>query len=228
MLFASSSLLGQTTDNQKHNLDVSADFVSRYLWRGELLDDSPNVQPAVTYTSSKKNFEAQIWGSANFISNFSEVGLQLKYMYKYFGIKIYDGFVLTPASKNRNYFSYDASNTNHCVEARLLLGNFKKIPLSFSAGVYFFGNDKDANNDNLYSTYLEAQYKLRIGNQDFYAILGGTPAKSYYADEAAIINAGISVTKDIKITDNFSLPINAKISANPYKKDVFFVFGFSI
>jgi hypothetical protein len=42
------------------------------------------------------------------------------------------------------------------------------------------------------------------------------------------VNLGLTVSKDIKITDKFALPVFGSFITNPEAENVFFVFGISI
>lgn len=48
-----------------------------------------------------------------------------------------------------------------------------------------------------------------------------------YSDGFALINASIKASKEIVITDSFSLPVFSQAVLNPDTKDVFLVFGVS-
>ena len=57
---------------------------------------------------------------------------------------------------------------------------------------------------------------------------GFTPWESMYSDKFNVVNIGLSATKDIKITSNFSLPIFGKLIANPYEEQLYFVVGITL
>jgi hypothetical protein len=46
--------------------------------------------------------------------------------------------------------------------------------------------------------------------------------------EFAICNAGIGITRAIKITDSFSIPVSGQIVFNPEKEQLYVVVGFSL
>jgi hypothetical protein len=79
-------------------------------------------------------------------------------------------------------------------------------------------------NDSQNSTYLELGYSFSI----LEIFLGA--GNGFYTTDGKfnIINLGISVSKDIKITEKFSLPISASFITNPQAEKVHFVFGISL
>ena len=118
----------------------------------------------------------------------------------------------------------------------------EKFPISLLASVMVYGADKkitstDAagnvilSTDNNYSLYFEVGYSHTMSNDvslDLFA--GVVPVESYYygVTDFSLINLGLKASKSIKITDDFSLPINLSIITNPDSENVFFVFGISL
>jgi hypothetical protein len=93
----------------------------------------------------------------------------------------------------------------------------------------FAGADKKAGEDkNNYSTYIEVSFPFTIKEVNLSAGIGGTPGEGLYADQASVVNISLKASKEIKITDSFSLPVFGQIILNPNQEDVFFVFGFSL
>ena len=43
-----------------------------------------------------------------------------------------------------------------------------------------------------------------------------------------VVNVALTASKDIRITDSFSIPVFAQVAANPYSKNAFFVFGITL
>ena len=52
----------------------------------------------------------------------------------------------------------------------------------------------------------------------------------YYADASgfAVTNVAVKATKDLKITDSFSVPVFAQVAANPSSQKAYFVVGFTL
>ena len=62
--------------------------------------------------------------------------------------------------------------------------------------------------------------------------MGAVPTKTdFYADcenGFAVTNVSLKATKDIKITDTFSVPVFAAVNANPSTQKAYFVFGLTL
>jgi len=60
---------------------------------------------------------------------------------------------------------------------------------------------------------------------------GGTGAYYLYgenSDDFGIVNLGITLAKEIQITDKFSLPVSGSLITNPTAESIFIVFGISL
>lgn len=65
---------------------------------------------------------------------------------------------------------------------------------------------------------------------DWEATAGLVPwASDYYsANGFSVTNLSLKATKDIRITDSFSLPLFTQIVANPASQKMYFVAGFTL
>ncbi|OFX23781.1 MAG: hypothetical protein A2041_12455 [Bacteroidetes bacterium GWA2_31_9b] len=217
----------QENEQKKGNIDISVDFVNRYLWRGLLYCSTPSIQPYLAYTNANENFSFGAWGSYSNSSNYGEVDLFITYSAKYFSVSVWDYFLMDETASRNRYFQYDNETTGHSYEAALVIGNFK-LPIQITSSIFFYGADKDANGDNYYSLYFEAAYTFNVANQDFNVFLGGTPREGLYGSGPGFVNLGCSLTKEIKITDNFSLPLKGSLVFNPREENVFFIVGITL
>jgi hypothetical protein len=59
------SINGFTQEQKAENskINITADFVSRYIWRGLDYGKAPSIQP--TFSFIKSNFEIGTWGAFN-------------------------------------------------------------------------------------------------------------------------------------------------------------------
>ncbi len=81
------------------------------------------------------------------------------------------------------------------------------------------------------STSLNVQpiaYNFSFGKNEGSAFIGATPSEGMYSDDFNVVNLGVTVSKELAITDKFSLPINGSFIVNPYTENVFFTFGISL
>jgi len=60
--------------------------------------------------------------------------------------------------------------------------------------------------------------------------MGVIPFKSdYYGlTSPGVVLLGISNTQQVKITDDFSLPVHGAVQVNPYTKNIFLLFGITM
>ncbi len=61
------------------SFDVTADFYSKYVWRGQLINDDPAFQPGISMTIDK--FTAGIWGSLDLTDYTGNSGEFIEYDY---------------------------------------------------------------------------------------------------------------------------------------------------
>jgi hypothetical protein len=207
---------------------VNADLVSRYVWRGQLLGAYPAIQPTLDFTRGGLSLGA--WASYSITQNTSqEVDLYLSYATEYLTFSVLDYYALTDTIEFSNdYFNWNNNTTSHQVEVSATLNSIGNIPISLSANVFVYGDDKkDSTTTNVYSTYFELGYTKSIGDYELNAFLGVTPFKGYYADKFNVVNLGLTLSREIEITDNYSIPVKASFIMDPGKQNVFLVFGMS-
>ena len=246
----------ESPKESKLGFDIGADIMSRYVWRGtQFGGSSPSIQP---FTSlSIGNLEVGAWGaySTGGINPYQEFDFYATYNFadEMFSATITDYFFPDDTSDYK-YFKYGKDNTGHIFEGTLSFNGTKKIPVSLFIATNFYGCDAKKINDDVnspdfnkedgiqYSTYFELGYSTSIKEVDFDAFLGFTPnspkkadvasgyigENGFYGNSPGIVNLGFTATKEIKITDKYSLPISTSIITNPQAEKVYFVFGISL
>lgn len=205
-----SSLKGQEVA-----VSAGADIVSSYVWRGQ--DCGPAaVQPGISL--SVGNFSIGAWGSTGFENNWREFDLYAGYSIGNFSLLVTDYYFPRdlPDGEDRGYFKY----ADHIFEGTLAYSFGESVPLSLAWNTNFAGDDD-------YSSYFEASYSIPVGPVNVDLILGATPWSGAYSDGFALVNASIKASKEIAITNSFSLPVFTQAIVNPDTKDVFLVFGVS-
>jgi hypothetical protein len=208
--------------------DFHADLVSRYIWRGLPLDLSPNIQPYATISFG--NLSLCSWSSYSVSSSYAEIDWYLYYEAGPVAISLSDYFNEDERDLSLNDYlrwgNSDSFYTGHSVEASIILNGPENLPLSLTAATFIYGNDRDTiTNKNQYSTYLELAYTQSWKDFNIKYFVGGTIRKGFYADKAAIINIGLSASKEIEITNKFSLPVFTSLILNPNANDIFVTFG---
>ena len=205
----------------KVEASVGADLVSGYIWRGQDLG-GVSIQPSASVAF--KGFSLEAWGSVGFESkDDKEFDLTLGYSTGGFSISVTDYWF----NSGPRYFQYGARNTAHVFEGQIGY-DFDLFAVNWYTN--FAGADGLNNDgDRAYSSYLSLAAPFKLGGLDWTAEIGATPwATDFYgANGFAVCDISLGVSKDIKITDSFSLPLFAKATWNPRSEGAYFVVGLS-
>ena len=222
----------------KCKIKTSVAFQSRYIWRGQALGGAyPSIQPTLELSKSKFTLGAfGAFSTSGIIPN-QEIDLYANYtFYKdMFTFTITDYFFPKDFS-NYDYFNYTKNNTGHVFEGALKFNGPDKLPLTFMVATNVYGADaKKADGNIIYSTYVELGYTKKVKETSLNMFIGsslnapGNDVPGYYANvKTGIVNLGVTASKDIVITDKFSLPVSSSLIFNPDARKIFFVFGFSL
>jgi hypothetical protein len=218
----------------KGSFSAGADLVSSYVWRGVPQDlsnkQSPNLQPYASFNYGKLTIGA--WGSTSFTGSVKEVDLYATFAFSSkFALTLTDyNWTFTPNS----YFKLGAG-TDHVFEATLAYTGGESFPISASVNTMFAGADKNTSGDQAYSTYIEVAYpvcstaKIFVGG----SIINDTPIYGSISNNtllyggAGITNLGMKVTKELKFSDSFSLPVYGMGGFNFVAKDAYLLVGLS-
>ena len=206
---------------------IGTDLVSQYVWRGQDLG-GVSVQP--TLGLGYKGLSLSAWGSAG-LSNPAdtrEFDLTLAYTVGGFNIGVTDYWFNAGLDPLNRYFAYAADCTNHVFEANVGY-DFGFASLQWYTN--FAGNDGlTPDEKRAYSSYVEVNVPFVLGGVDWTATAGAVPfATDFYGVEGfGVVNVALTASKDIRITDSFSIPVFAQVAANPYSRNAFFVFGITL
>lgn len=227
-LSSSANLLAQAKDSTNFGVTISADLVSRYNWRGKNLSNNPAIQPTLEFTYKK--LAIGTWASYTTTSEpLQEVDAYISYTAGPIAFTIFDYCNLVEGGgASIDYFDYRADSTAHTLEAIVESQPFGGFPLAATVGVFFFGNDRDAEGKNQYSTYFQLAYPFTLRGNAVNIFCGATPAKGYYADKSKVVNLGVSVTREVEITEKFKFPMVGTFGLNPAQKYAYFVLGISL
>ena len=224
------NLKAQDTEEEKTSpFSVNGDIVSRYIWRGAVASPTLNFQPAASFTL--KNFTIGSWGSADILGQAKEIDFYLSYSIMGFSLTFSDYCW----NVDKRYFNYDSENTGHVEEIGLSYEN-EIFPLKIYAGTMVYGEDKKSLYDPLetdlkkqnFSTYFELSYTFNIKQNTLMPFIGATLFTGMYGNDFAVVYTGFTASRDIKITEKFSLPIFTTFAANPQTEDFFVIFGISL
>ena len=205
------ALLLAVSSSSFAQVSVGADFVSTYVWRG-VAYGGPSIQPYVDFSS--EGFSVGAWGSQSYDGG-QEMDLYLSYGFD-FGLSLGVTDYYYPGSK---YFEFSDSTGAHGIEINAgyetggfsISGNFI---VNEAGGAGTVGSDK----------YFEVGYSF-----DNVSLFVGAGDGWHTSDtEFALCNIGITATKEIKLTESFSLPVSGSAILNPDTEQFYIVVGFSL
>ena len=222
-LFGTMNLQAQ----DKVETTVEADVVSQYIWRGM---DLGHVSLQPTLGIGYKGLSLSAWGSVGLTDSDDnrEIDFTLSYTTGGLNVGITDYWSNDGLDPQNRYFRYNAHSTNHVIEANI---GYDFGPLALQWYTNIAGNDgQTCCEHRAYSSYVEASAPFKMGGCDWQATVGAVPFyTTFYDAEGFIINnVTLRADRDIKITDNFSLPVFAQVTANPASQHAYFVFGFTL
>jgi len=216
------------------DLSVGTDVVSRYIWRGFDYGESPSIQPAIEFSTG--GFAIGFWGA--YPTADPGTGVEEIDFYTYYSFDLEKagsvsiGFTdyMYPTSKGfqfSNFNNYDDTSGDgpgsHYIELNTVYSGPESFPVYFSLNVFLYNVAENP-------FYFEVGYSTSISDVGLDIFVGVTPGDTgfyYGVDKFDFTNIGIKASKEIKVTDDFTLPIFSSVIINPSADDLFFIFGLS-
>ena len=195
-------------------VNSSVDVVSRFIFRGANVGgESSHIQPVIY--ADYKGFEVSAWGSYGISNNYTEVDLSVKYTYKSLSVQFTNYNIPT----GPNFTTNTLFNPN-------LSFNFGEIGLYYNSDLVPINAYVATNvyGDNLYSTYVELSTVIPIGDNSLNVLAGITPYTSIYGNPG-LVNIGAVYSRNVIITDSFSVPTKLSCYWNPQTDSKFLVVG---
>jgi hypothetical protein len=225
---------------------VSADLVSRYMWRGVDMA-GPSLQP--TLGIAWKGLSLDVSGSVPFDKDDTK-DLDVTLGYKLFGfnIGVIDYWTANVDSRNRYFYYGGETACPHQLEANI---GYSCKYASLQAYTMFYGNDFRIDGKRAYSTYIELSVPFRLGGLDWDVRAGVTPMESagttyteqvvtetgktktvtrgdwFYGESFSCNMASVRATKNLEYR-HFKVPVYVEFHANPYLQRANLVLGVSI
>jgi uncharacterized protein (TIGR02001 family) len=135
----------ETKADDSVGLEISATWVSKYIWRGiDQLDDDDAIQPSITYALGDTGLSFNVWGSYGLDSseNLDEVDYIIDYTFSASdGVDISTGLIY--------YWLDEFDNTTEVYAAVTLT----RLPLTPSLTIYYDIDEADGAYINLAGTY---------------------------------------------------------------------------
>ncbi|MDP4173685.1 MAG: TorF family putative porin [Bacteroidota bacterium] len=218
------------------HLNSGVDLVSSYNWRAIDFGNSPAIQPYISLSAF--NFELSGWGSYALIAQeehdgksvpFSEIDLSAKYSIPTsigtFSPGVVDFFYPYEHMRYSDYKGVDSGESKgaHWVNVGLTYTGSESFPISLTID-YAIHNDPDK------PIYFEVGYPVKIEETNLNLFVGaakGSNKASLYGIEDSkfgIVNAGVTLSKSLTITKDFSIPLSTSFVMNPYLSKAFIVF----
>ena len=208
---------------------MKADIVNQYVWRGMRLGGF-GIQPELAL--GWKGLYLGAWGHTGLVGaeNPLEVDLTLDYSIGGFHIGITD-YWTDDTGESPNYFCYRPVYTGHTFEAAV---GYDFGFLSLNWYTNFWGYDGDAmleeGGKRPYSSFVELTVPFTLAGCDWEASVGASPFRSdFYGNEGfSVTHVALTASREIPITDSFSLPVFASGIANIPARQAWFVVGITL
>ncbi len=216
-----------TRGQEKFSAELYGDFVSSYIWRG-MEQCKASVQPGLLM--NYRGFELEFWGDYELAGSgdYKEIDITLYYNLGHFKFKVQDIWSNIGGDPQGRFFKYDAHSTNHIFEGSMSY-DFGLVSMEWNT--VFAGNDGLNNSGKrAYSSYFIADAPFRLAGFDCNGSLGVAPYAStlYQTSGFAVTHLGLKVSRDIKVTDTFRIPVFLNVLANPCLQKAYLVFGFTL
>lgn len=218
---------GAILAQEKIETTVAADFVSHYVWRGQDLG-SAAVQP--TLGVGYKGVSLTAWGSYGLVKadDGKELDLTLSYSIGGLTLGLTDYWFSAGQDADGRYFKYDAHGTNHVFEGHVGY-DFGVLRVDWFTNMA--GNDgTKSDGKRAYSSYMEAAVPFTLAGVDWTATVGVVPwaSTSYATTGFAVTNLSLRATKEIRLGNEFAVPVFAQLTGNPCSQKAYLVFGFTL
>jgi hypothetical protein len=211
---------------------LGVDLVSRYAWRGQVYGDAPCFQPWAGIGVA--GFTLSTWGSFAFTpvagdttGGMTEVDISLSRS------QILPIGTITatltdyhyPSNRN-SYFKFANDDTGgHIVDAGLAYRGPDGLPLCLCGSVDIYHDDDHA-------AYVEASWPFTTGSTEVSLTTGAALGKSalYDVDRHGIhiIQAAVTASKPLQISDAFAPTLKVTWILNPYRERVMLVAALSL
>jgi hypothetical protein len=220
---------------------LGVDAVSRYVWRGQVYGDAPCFQPWVSVSFA--GFTLGTWGSFAFApvhsdttdapagpadaTNTTEVDLFLSR-----SLELSIGTITATVSdysypsSGISYLEFAGDGTGgHTVDACVTYRGPASLPLGLCGSVNVY-------NDDDHAAYVETSWPFKTGSTDVSLTAGAALGKSvWYGVEKSgmhFIQAAVTASKPLKITDAFAPTLKVSWILNPYRERVALVAALSL
>ena len=202
-------------------LGLCLDLQTKYVWRGmEMMtvNSSPVLFSTVNFTWEGIYLYAM--GGYALNGCYAEVDFGISYTWNGFTIGVNDYYYPTLDINRDNYFK--GENTGHWLEANLTYAPVQ-VPVWITASNFFYGADKyldeKGNEKQAYSSYVElgTYYDFLDNNRVSFAVGAALNKSCYngYEKNFSICNIEGKYTYNVKVRDDWALPLSVSYIYNP-------------
>jgi len=215
--FAATVAMYGKEKESKFSVDVEADLVSSYVWRG-MYQTGVSVQPALSL--SAYGVTLGTWGSTDFSTFAKELDFYISYEIGGFSVSVTNYWW---SGEGESFFKERGS---HFLEASLEYTFSEKFPLSLGINTMFWGDgDKDEDGKQRYSTYISASYPFAVNGMKCEAGIGISPWKGLYSDKFHVAAITVKASRNLQFSKEYSLPIFVEAMFSPAQDNAYLVFG---
>lgn len=211
LVFTTIEMTIAQNDNPGSKFTTGADLYSSYVWRGSKFGKGPSVQPAVRYING--GLVAGVWGAFD-AAGYSETDPYIQYTFT-------NGIILGVTDyyyPSLRVFDFSKISGSHALE---LSAGFSKERFNLSAN--YIVNEAGGAGSSGGDFYLQGGLTYNSFN-----LFAGAGNGWYTSDgRFAFCNIGFGTSKEIKLTESFSIPVVGQIILNPEKEQLFVVVGFA-
>ncbi|MFW6347484.1 MAG: hypothetical protein ACOC2C_02590 [Cyclonatronaceae bacterium] len=228
VLLTTFALAPQHAKAQELSVDPSATITSRFIYRGLDLGSSPQIQPSVAFNYD--NFNFTLWGSHPLSltpdgTEYKEVKFWMNYTFDL------GNMTLTPQFENHfdantDVFDLDEETTTHVWQASVRAAAKGDVAPDLLVGYAFSGIQGFEP-----TLYVEPGVAFSAGDTGLRAFLS-----SQYSEEGGFIDlgyegdfvftqVGLSASKDLRISDSFTVPMSVMVVINPETERAFTAFS---
>ena len=211
LLLSATTMVKSQDEGTGSKFNIGADLYSNYVWRGTKFGSGPSVQPSVTFVQG--GLTLGVWGSFD-AAGYAEADPYIAYSFP-FGLSLGLTDYYFPGLE---VFDFSKATGGHALEINT---GFEKEGFSLSANLILneAGGAASAGGD----IYFQAGYSFT--NLDLF--LGAGNGWHTSDGKFNVCNMGIGTSKEIILTEKFSIPVSGQIILNPEREQLYIVVGFS-
>ncbi len=198
---------------QESSWTAGVDLYSNYIWRGTKLGTGPAIQPSVKFNTG--GLTIGVWGSFD-ANGYAETDPYISYSFSN-GLSLGFTDYFLPTIENEDPKFFDENSHAFEINAGYTTGG-----LSLSANYILNEGTTIASAGN--DTYFQAGYAFEKFN------IGVGAGDGWHTSDGDfnVCHISVGTSKEIRITDSFSIPVTGQVILNPEKEKLYVVLGITL